>query len=810
MKLKQLMLASSIALAVLALTAGMVLALSSTPVGTDGVSSPGPATDIREQRALARHRMVPLGPATVPYTTLVDAQPSEPETLDPHWMYDASGQRVAAQVYETLLVHEREDPIAWVPQLATAWQISTDVRTYTFTIRSGVTFHEGGTLEPHDVAYSFWRALIQDRDGGPVWLLLGPLFGVGRVDDLPGDDPAKCQAVKDAVTYDDAGGTVTFHLSDSYAPFLDILALPLGSILDQEWMAASGGWDGSCADWRDYHNPSAGLSILYDRMNGTGPYNFSHWNVDEIRLVRHESYWRHEPIWNGGPSGPAALEALVLRRVPDAEIRRDMLISGDADIADVPSADIAELEHLVWGIYDGYDDLTPTLVNPTGTLRLFVNLPRQTNTPMMFCYDIDTDANSYIGSGALDGDGIPSDFFTDIHVRKAFNYAMDWTAVISAVSGGEAIQSRGPIPKGVLGYTDAQLSYLYSPTLSIQEFQQAWGGQLWSQGFSMTLMYNEGNNTRRQIVETLARNIEAITDTFHVGVISDTWPVYLDARESRRLPIYTGGWIEEFHHPHDWVYTFLHSGGPYMRFQTFPATMAAQFDAKIDECVRLTDVLAAQTCYEDLQHMSYVSATAMWGVQPVGRHYERMEVRGYYFNPAYLFSYYYALSKGAPPSIATISHTLDNTVHFSQAADGSVTLDIPAGAVSETTVIVHTPDIAVVEARPGGFRRSGLTFELQACQRGECLGDYAFDKAITATLHYSDTHVEGLIGDELYLYTWNRSAWVDTVTDCGWPLAAYQRHPEVNQLIVPLCHFTRFAMVGATRDVYLPLVLRDS
>jgi hypothetical protein len=210
----------------------------------------------------------------------------------------------------------------------------------------------------------------------------------------------------------------------------------------------------------------------------------------------------------------------------------------------------------------------------------------------------------------------------------------------------------------VLGYTDTQPAYVYSPTLSIQEFQQAWGGQLWSQGFSMTLMYNEGNDARRWIAETLARNIEAITDTFHVNVISDTWPVYLDARESRRLPIYIGGWIEDVHHPHDWVYPFLHSGGGYMRFQSFPTAMSTQFDVKIGECFQLTDVSAAQACYEELQHMSYVSATAMWGVQPVGRHYERMEVLDYFFNPSYLFPYYYALSKNTPPTLSGLPDQL--------------------------------------------------------------------------------------------------------------------------------------------------------
>src|SRR5215216_2456884 len=32
----------------------------------------------------------------------------------------------------------------------------------------------------------------------------------------------------------------------------------------------------------------------------------------------------------------------------------------------------------------------------------------------------------YIGSGQLDGNGIPADFFGDIHIRKAFSYSFDF------------------------------------------------------------------------------------------------------------------------------------------------------------------------------------------------------------------------------------------------------------------------------------------------------------------------------------------------------------------------------------------------
>jgi hypothetical protein len=206
--------------------------------------------------------------------------------------------------------------------------------------------------------------------------------------------------------------------------------------------------------------------------------------------------------------------------------------------------------------------------------------------------------------------------------------------------------------------------------------------------------------------------------------------------------------------------------------------------------------------------MSYQQVAAAWGVQPIQRHYERTEVRGYYFNPARP-PYYYALSKGPQPSLAPVSATEPSVLEFAAASGATTGVAVPAGAVSETSTIVYTPDTVVEQSHPGGFRLGGLTFDLQVCQGDECLGDYTFGETVTLTLHYHDEDVAGMIEDELYLYTWDGTAWVDAVIDCGWPLTAYGRHPENNELVVPVCHFSRFALVGDTHSVYLPLVLRS-
>jgi peptide/nickel transport system substrate-binding protein len=335
-----------------------------------------------------------------------------------------------------------------------------------------------------------------------------------------------------------------------------------------------------------------------------------------------------------------------IQAVADAQVRADRLAAGEVDMAAISTEHLADLEPLVWGVYEGYDDVEPTVVHPTGTLRLYRDLPWPNQRALLFCYDINPEANPYIGSGALDGQGIPPDFFQDLHVRRAVNHLMDWSRVISEAYGGEAIRSLGPIPAGMLGYDAAQPSYAYNLTLAAAELQQAWGGAVWSQGLSMTLAYREDDVVSQAVVETLAENLGALNPAFHVGVVGLSRNDLLAYTRTRRLPVYPGGWMEDYHHPHEWVWPFLHSRGFYAEYQSFPPDLTAILDGLIEGCAALLDPGAAQVCYEAIQNTAYTSAAAAFGVQRLTRSYVRTEVQGYLYNPARpTYPVYYLLSK---------------------------------------------------------------------------------------------------------------------------------------------------------------------
>jgi peptide/nickel transport system substrate-binding protein len=602
-----------------------------------------------------------------PDTYVVITGAGWPETMDPAWAYDTASAGVQNNIYEGMIWFNRDRTDEFVPVLATDWEVNEAGDVWTFNIREGVTFHEGGTLEPHDVAYSVHRALLQDRIDGPHWMTLEAFFGLytieGIATEIAGvenfeDVPEAalietCEQVKQAVVADDEAGTVTYNLSTPTPWFLAMLANAfLGATVDQEWMTENGGWDGSCETWVNYHDPAVQDTILFDQANGTGPYKLDHWTAgEEIVLVANEDYWRTEPMWDGGPSGPPSIKRVVIQNIEEWGTRRAMFEAGDADFIYVPEQYRPQLEPYYRTIC--YPDEHCEEGDPGGYILAYRDMPTPAMTPAQFNWQINVEGgNPYVGSGQLDGNGIPPDFFSDIHVRRAFNYCFDFDAMIEEALAGEGIQAQGPIIQGMMGYREGEDPlFSYDPDKCVEEFEQAWDGQAWENGFYVQLAYNEGNDTRRLASEILKAGVEAVNPKFTLALVNMPWPVLLNSRRQGVLPIYVGGWLEDFHDPHNWVHPFLHSQGAYGRVINLPDEMAAEFDSMIEEAASYTAVEDRRPIYEEIQLKSEEEAVVIWMYQPVGRYHLQEWIKGFYFNPAYsgkTYSYIYALSKETP------------------------------------------------------------------------------------------------------------------------------------------------------------------
>ena len=94
-------------------------------------------------------------------TALRIGMQQEPTVLDPTSDATASIDGMLAQnVYESLTTVDESGAV--LPQLATAWTISEDGQTYTFTLVEGATFHDGTAFDAEDVKFTFDRAMAED------------------------------------------------------------------------------------------------------------------------------------------------------------------------------------------------------------------------------------------------------------------------------------------------------------------------------------------------------------------------------------------------------------------------------------------------------------------------------------------------------------------------------------------------------------------------------------------------------------------------------------------------------------------------
>ncbi|MBI4762367.1 MAG: ABC transporter substrate-binding protein [Chloroflexota bacterium] len=600
--------------------------------------------------------------------TFVQVTFGEPETLDPALGYDTASNEMILNIYEPLIFYDGIHTDRFVPLLAESWRVSDDGRVYTFKIRSGVTFHEGQTLTAEDVAYSFQRGLLLGGRNSPQWLLAELFFGVGveditclvdgcaSMDDrdaLAAQDSAAllaaCQQVKAAITANESNGTVTMTLAQPWGPFLPTIAQTWGGILDKDWAIANGAWDGSCETWQNYYAEPAESNPLSRIANGTGPFKLGEWKVgEELILFRNENYWRE----------PARLARVVTKYVSEWGTRFAMMQAGDADIVAVPAENRSQMDALVGEVCEFDADTARykpcQVVNDSLPYRLYRGSPTLSRTDMFFNFQV-AEGSNYIGSGKLDGNGIPPDFFSDVHIRRAFAYCFDWDVYISDVFNGEAVQSPVIPLAGMPGYQADAPVYSYDPAKCEEEFKLADldndgipagsdpEGDVWTTGFRLQALYNQGNTSRQTIADILAINVASINNLFVIETVGLPWPTFLRTTRNRQAPYFVSGWAEDIHDPHNWYVPY--TIGSFALRQSLPKDLQTQFRNLVNRGAAETDPAARQRIYEQLNRLFYDQTPTILLAVATGHTFEQRWVHGTLLNPIFPGEYFYPMYK---------------------------------------------------------------------------------------------------------------------------------------------------------------------
>jgi len=568
-----------------------------------------------------------------------------PQTLDPAAAYDTASGEIIHYIYDNLFTYIDGDLSKIGPMLATEVPtvenglMSEDGLTIRVPIRQGVKFHNGSDLTAEDVKYTFIRGMLADPAGGPMWMFFEPLLGVTTMRDViamaggPADfadinevDPAILRKAYDLVdaTIEVDGNDVIFHLATPYPPFINILTKggSWSSILDKEWMIANGAWDGNPDTWAKWYDQAIEEMTLYDKGNGTGPFKLQTWDKSgaQVLLTRFDEYWQ----------GPASLKNVVIKDIPELATRILMLRACDADAIYVPQQDLPQ-------------------VRAIPGVRVVEDLQQVNNTVLFFSFTIPIEGNEdLVGSGKLDGNGIPSDFFADINVRKAFCYAFDYDAYLNEVALGAGEIPKGPFPQS-LPYVNQDQEYYYHDLAKATEyFKKAFNGELWEKGFKVGIVYNTGNNARKTALEILEYNIESINPKFQVEVIGLEWATVLDKLRSASLPVFIMGWVMDFPDTHNFAVPFMHSTGTFAGYcgQGLIDLAKEQFDELVEAGIRATDPAEREAIYYELQKLYVDLAVAMPYIEPTTYRVMRDWVEGFEYCPAYSANYdLYYISK---------------------------------------------------------------------------------------------------------------------------------------------------------------------
>ncbi|WP_127474029.1 ABC transporter substrate-binding protein [Microbacterium sulfonylureivorans] len=293
--------------------------------------------------ALALSACAPAAPADGPVEwelTETTADPSgdidsfswasyaEPFSLDYAYAFDYADNQVLANVCESLLRLNPDYTLG--PGLAESWENPTPT-TSVFTIRDGVTFHDGTPLTAADVVASLSRHL--DPAVGSFWYSV--YQNVVSIEQTGDREVTVTTAVPD----------VQFALS---------MGGSAGVIESAAALAAAGA---------DYGNSTGGV-------NCTGPFELAEWKSGEsITLTRYDDYWDPELAARAGE-----VEFLFMT---DANARVNALKSGDVDGSwMIPPASYRQLQDSSDGdLYFGLTSAVSSLVvsdleGPLGDLRV--------------------------------------------------------------------------------------------------------------------------------------------------------------------------------------------------------------------------------------------------------------------------------------------------------------------------------------------------------------------------------------------------------------------------------------------------------
>ena len=221
---------------------------------------------------------------------------SDTITLDPAEVFEFTGGEVIANVYDRLMTFEPEDLTKLVCGVCETYSVSSDGKTITYKIRSGLTFHSGNPITAEDVEFSIERVILLNKTPAFIFTQFG--WNTDNVSDL--------------ITV--SGDSVSMTITEDFSPVLvlNTMSAGIGSIVDKKTVMS--------------HEADGDLGYEWLKSNsaGSGPFSLKAWKANESIVLERFPDYRH---------GSPAMKRVMMRHVPEPATQRLLVEKGDVDLA---------------------------------------------------------------------------------------------------------------------------------------------------------------------------------------------------------------------------------------------------------------------------------------------------------------------------------------------------------------------------------------------------------------------------------------------------------------------------------------------
>jgi peptide/nickel transport system substrate-binding protein len=484
------------------------------------------------------------GGGGAPGGDLVFGTAADPVVLDGALVSDGESLRAIDQIYESL-VSLQPGTTELEPGLAESWEISDDGLSYTFTLRQGVTFHDGEPFNAEAVCYNYDRwynfaGPLQNPSASYYWQTVFGGFAEYDPDSGAPEDSYfdSCEAPDEY--------TAVINLTKPSSAILGALSLSNFSIASPKALEEYGANDGT-VDEDGVFQPTGTFGT--EHPIGTGPFKFDSWERGtRLTLVRNDDYWGE----------PANLDSLVFTPIPDNAARLQALQAGDIQ---------------------GYD-----LVEPQ-------DIPTIEGDSNLQILDRPAFNVGYVGINQA----IPP--MDQLEVRQAIAHGLDRQGVVDAFYGGRGQVATQFMPPEVIGYADDVTTYEYDPEMSKQLLQDA------GLDLPVEIEFWYPSDVSRPYMPDPKRNFEAFKASleqsgFKVTPKTAPWsPDYLGQVDEGNAQVYLLGWTGDFGDPDNFIGTFFQTAQPAWGFENQEI-----FDI-LDEAETETDLDARTQLYEEANRM---------------------------------------------------------------------------------------------------------------------------------------------------------------------------------------------------------------